>query len=105
MEKAFFNEQTMNKNIQFALLAVKENLDKDGNLILPKTASLEDAVDLLAQMAKNPKLSFEDIAKSPKKAATLVNLLVHGTNLGMKIQEGIRKTIYPLNLSRSLMRL
>ena len=102
MEKAFFNEQTMNKNIQFALLAVKENLDKDGNLILPKTASLEDAVDLLVQMAKNPKLSFEDIAKSPKKAATLVNLLVHGTNLGMMVQEGIKKDDIPSEVVQEL---
>ena len=54
MEKAFFNEQTMNKNIQFALLAVKENLDKDENLILPKQVSLEDTADLLVQMVKSP---------------------------------------------------
>ena len=102
MEKVFFNEQIMNKNIQFALVAVKDNLDKDGNLILPKTASLEDAVDLLVQMAKNPKLSFEDIAKSSKKAATLVNLLVHGTNLGMMVQEGIKKDDIPSELVQEL---
>ena len=91
MENRFFDEQKMNKNIQFALSAVKENLDKDGNLILPKQVSLDDAVDLFVQMAKQPNMTFEDIAKSSKKATTLVNLLVHGTNLGMKIEEGIKK--------------
>ena len=91
MENRFFDEQKMNKNIQFALSAVKENLDKDGNLILPKQVSLDDAVDLFVQMAKQPNKTFEDIAKSSKKAATLVNLLLHGTNLAMKIEEGIKK--------------
>ena len=91
MENRFFDEQKMNKNIQFALSAVKENLDKDGNLILPKQVSLDNAVDLFVQMAKQPNMTFEDIAKSSKKAATLVNLLVHGTNLGMKIEEEIKK--------------
>ena len=91
MENRFFDEQKMNKNIQFALSAVKENLDKDGNLILPKQVSLDDAVDLFVQMAKQPNRTFEDIAKSSKKATTLVNLLVHGTNLGMKIEEEIKK--------------
>ena len=91
MENRFFDEQKMNKNIQFALSAVKENLDKDGNLILPKQVSLDDAVDLFVQMAKQPNMTFEDIAKSSKKAATLVNLLVHGANLGMKIEEEIKK--------------
>ena len=91
MENSFFDEQKMNKNIQFALSAVKENLDKDGNLILPKQVSLDDAVDLFVQMAKQPNMTFEDIAKSSKKATTLVNLLVHGTNLGMKIEEEIKK--------------
>ena len=91
MENRFFDEQKMNKNIQFALSAVKENLDKDGNLILPKQVSLDDAVDLFVQMAKQPNMTFEDIAKSSKKATALVNLLVHGTNLGMKIEEEIKK--------------
>ena len=91
MENRFFDEQKMNKNIQFALSAVKENLDKDGNLILPKQVSLDDAVDLFVQMAKQPNMTFEDISKSSKKATTLVNLLVHGTNLGMKIEEEIKK--------------
>ena len=91
MENRFFDEQKMNKNIQFALSAVKENLDKDGNLIWPKQVSLDDAVDLFVQMAKQPNMTFEDIAKSSKKAATLVNLLVHGANLGMKIEEEIKK--------------
>ena len=91
MENRFFDEQKMNKNIQFALSAVKENLDKDGNLILPKQVSLDDAIDLFVQMAKQPNMIFEDIAKSSKKATTLVNLLVHGTNLGMKIEEEIKK--------------
>ena len=91
MENRFFDEQKMNKNIQFALSAVKENLDKDGNLILPKQVSLDDAVDLFVQIAKQPNMTFEDIAKSSKKATTLVNLLVHGTNLGMKIEEEIKK--------------
>ena len=91
MENRFFDEQKMNKNIQFALSAVKENLDKDGNLILPKQVSLDDAVDLFVQMAKQPNMTFEDIAKSSKKATTLLNLLVHGTNLGMKIEEEIKK--------------
>lgn len=91
MENRFFDEQKMNKNIQFALSAVKENLDKDGNLILPKQVSLDDAVDLFVQMARQPNKTFEDIAKSSKKAATLVNLLVHGANLGMKIEEEIKK--------------
>ena len=91
MENIFFDEQKMNKNIQFTLSAVKENLDKDGNLILPKQVSLDDAVDLFVQMAKQPNKTFEDIAKSSKKAATLVNLLLHGTNLGMKIEEGLKK--------------
>ena len=91
MENVFFDEQKMNKNIQFTLSAVKENLDKDGNLILPKQVSLDDAVDLFVQMAKQPNMTFEDTAKSSKKATTLVNLLVHGTNLGMKIEEEIKK--------------
>ena len=91
MENRFFDEQKMNKNIQFALSAVKENLDKDGNLILPKQVSLDDAVDLFVQMAKQPNMTFEDMAKSSKKATTLVNLLVHGANLGMKIEEEIKK--------------
>lgn len=66
MKNLFFNEQTMKKNIQFALSIVKENPDKDGNIILPESVSLEDTVGLLVQMVKQPKKTFEDISKSPK---------------------------------------
>ena len=87
MEKAFFNEQIMNKNIQFALSVIAENVDKDGNLIVPEPASMNETTKLFAKMAGNPQKSFADIAKSPKAAMAMNSIIIQGVQLFEKMQE------------------
>ena len=42
MENVLFDEQTINANIQYALSVIGENVDKDGNLIVPEPASMDE---------------------------------------------------------------
>ena len=40
MENMIINEKTINKNIQYALSVIAENVDKDGNLIVSEPTSM-----------------------------------------------------------------
>ena len=71
MENVLFDEQTINANVQYALSVISENVDKDGNLIVPEAASMDEATKLFANMVGNPQKSFADIAKSPKAAMAM----------------------------------
>ena len=42
MENVLFDEQTINANIQYALSVIAENVDKNGNLIVPEPASMNE---------------------------------------------------------------
>ena len=66
MENMIINEKTINKNIQYVLSVIAENVDKDGNLIVPKPTSMNETAELFAKMVGNPQKSFADMAKSPK---------------------------------------
>lgn len=66
MENVLFDEQTINANIQYALSVIAENVDKNGNLIVPEPASMDETAKLFAKIVSNPQKSFADIAKSPK---------------------------------------
>ena len=81
------DEKTINKNIQYALSVIAENVDKNGNLIVPKPASMNETTKLFAKMAGNPQKSFADIAKSPKAAMTMNNLIIQGVQMFQKVQE------------------
>ena len=65
MENVLFDEQTINANIQYALSVIVENVDKNGNLIVPEPASMDETAKLFAKIVSNPQKSFADIAKSP----------------------------------------
>lgn len=58
MENMIIDERTINKNIQYALSVIAENVDKNGNLIVPKPASMNETTKLFAKMAGNPQKSF-----------------------------------------------
>ena len=62
MENVLFDEQTINANVQYALSVISENVDKDGNLIVPEPASMDETTKLFAKMVGNPQKSFADIA-------------------------------------------
>ena len=51
MENMLIDEKTINKNIQYALSVIAENVDKDGNLIVPEPTSL-----IVFRSPKQPKL-------------------------------------------------
>ena len=89
MENVFFDEQTINANIQYALSVVAENVDKDGNLIVPEPVSMNETTNLFTKMVGNPQKSFADIAKSPKAAMTMNSLIIQGVELFKNMQEQI----------------
>ena len=89
MENVLFDEQTINANIQYALSVIAENVDKNGNLIVPKPASMNETTKLFAKMAGNPQKSFADIAKSPKAAMAMNNIIIQGVELFKNMQEQI----------------
>ena len=84
------DEKTINKNIQYALSVIAENVDKDGNLIVPESISMNETADIFAKMVGNPQKSFADIAKSPKSAMVMNSLIVQGVQLFKNMQEQIK---------------
>ena len=83
----FIDEKTINKNIQYALSVISENVDKDGNLIVSEPTSMNEATNLFAKMVGNPQKSFAYIAKSSKAAMAMNNLIIQGVQLFEKMQE------------------
>lgn len=81
------DEKTINKNIQYALSVIAENVDKDGNLIVPEPTSIDETTNLFAKMVGNPQKSFADMAKSPQAAMAINNLIIQGVQLFEKMQE------------------
>ena len=90
MENMLIDEKTINKNIQYALSVIAENVDKDGNLIVPESISMNETADIFAKMVGNPQKSFADIAKSPKSAMVMNSLIVQGVQLFKNMQEQIK---------------
>ena len=90
MENVLFDEQTINANIQYALSVVAENVDKNGNLIVPKPTSTNEVTDLFTKMIGNPQKLFADIAKSPKSAMAMNSLIIQGVQLFKNMQEQIK---------------
>lgn len=90
MENMFIDEKTINKNIQYALSVIAENVDKDGNLIIPESTSMDETTNLFAKMVANPQKSFADMAKSPQAAMTMNNLIIQGVQLFKNMQEQIK---------------
>lgn len=86
----FIDEKTINKNIQYALSVIAENVDKDGNLIIPESTSMDETTNLFAKMVANPQKSFADMAKSPQAAMTMNNLIIQGVQLFKNMQEQIK---------------
>ena len=84
------DEKTINKNIQYVLSVIAENVDKDGNLIVPKPASMNETAELFAKMVGNPQKSFADMAKSPKLAMAMNSLIIQGVQLFKNMQEQIK---------------
>ena len=89
MENVLFDEQTINANVQYALSVIVENVDKNGNLIVPEPASMDEATKLFAKMVGNPQKSFADIAKSPKAAMAMNNIIIQGVEFFKNMQEQI----------------
>ena len=89
MENVLFDEQTINANIQYALSVIAENVDKNGNLIVPEPASMDETTKLFAKMVGNPQKSFADIAKSPKAAMAMHSIIIQGVELFKNMQEQI----------------
>ena len=89
MENVLFDEQTINANVQYALSVIAENIDKDGNLIVPEPASMDETTKLFAKMVGNPQKSFADIAKSPKAAMAMNSIIIQGVELFKNMQEQI----------------
>lgn len=87
MENVLFDEQTINANVQYALSVIAENVDKDGNLIVPEPASMDETAKLFAKMVGNPQKSFADIAKSPKAAMAMNSIIIQGVQMFQKVQE------------------
>ena len=87
MDNMLIDETTINKNIQYALSVIAENVDKDGNLIVSEPTSMNGATELFAKMVSNPQKSFADMAKSPKTAMIMNNLIIQGVQLFEKMQE------------------
>ena len=91
MENMLIDEKAINKNIQYALSVIAENIDKDGNLIVPESSSMNETANLLTKMAGNSQKSFADIAKSPQAAMTMNNLIIQGVQLFKNMQEQINE--------------
>jgi len=89
MENVLFDEQTINANVQYALSVIAENVDKDGNLIVPEPVSMDETTKLFAKMVGNPQKSFADIAKSPKAAMAMNSIIIQGVELFKNMQEQI----------------
>ena len=89
MKNVLFDEQTINANVQYALSVISENVDKDGNLIVPEAASMDEATKLFANMVGNPQKSFADIAKSPKAAMAMNSIIIQGVEVFKNMQEQI----------------
>ena len=89
MENVLFDDQTINANVQYVLSVISENVDKDGNLIVPEAASMDEATKLFANMVGNPQKSFADIAKSPKAAMAMNSIIIQGVELFKNMQEQI----------------
>ena len=89
MENVLFDEQTINANIQYALSVIVENVDKNGNLIVPEPASMDETAKLFAKIVSNPQKSFADIAKSPKAAMAMNSIIIQGVELFKNMQEQI----------------
>ena len=89
MENVLFDDQTINANVQYVLSVISENVDRDGNLIVPEPASMDETTKLFAKMVGNPQKSFADIAKSPKAAMTMNNIIIQGVELFKNMQEQI----------------
>ena len=89
MENLLFDEQTINANVQYALSVISENVDKDGNLIVPEPASMDETAKLFAKIVSNPQKSFADIAKSPKAAMAMNSIIIQGVELFKNMQEQI----------------
>lgn len=87
MENMLIDEKTINKNIQYALSVIAENVDKDGNLIVPEPTSMDETTNLFARMVGNPQKSFADMAKSSKAAMAMNNLIIQGAQMFQKVQE------------------
>ena len=87
MENMIIDEKTINKNIQYALSVIAENVDKDGNLIVPEPTSMNETAELFAKMVSNPQKSFADMAKSPKLAMAMNILIIQGVQLFKNMQE------------------
>ena len=87
MENMITDEKTINKNIQYVISGIAENVDKNGNLIVPKPASMDETTKLFAKMVSNPQKSFADMAKSPKTAMIMNNLIIQGVQMFQKVQE------------------
>ena len=90
MENMIIDEKTINKNIQYALSVIAENVDKDGNLIVPEPTSMNETAELFAKMVGNPQKSFADMAKSPKSAMAMNSLIIQGVQLFKNMQEQIK---------------
>lgn len=89
MNDVFFDKQTINANIQYALSVIAENVDKNGNLIVPEPASMNETTKLFAKMASKPQKSFADMAKSPKAAMAMNSIIIQGVELFKNMQEQI----------------
>lgn len=87
MENMIIDEKTINKNIQYVLSVVAENIDKDGNLIITEPSSTNEVADLFTKMIGNPQKSFADMAKSPNAAKAMNSLIIQGVQLFQKVQE------------------
>ena len=90
MENMLIDDKTINKNIQYVLSVIAENVDKDGNLIVPKPTSMNETAELFAKMVGNPQKSFADMAKSPKSAMAMNSLIIQGVQLFKNMQEQIK---------------
>lgn len=89
MENVLFDDQTINANVQYVLSVISENVDKDGSLIVPEPVSMNETTNLFTKMVGNPQKSFADIAKSPKSAMAMNNIIIQGVELFKNMQEQI----------------
>lgn len=95
MDNMLIDETTINKNTQYALSVIAENVDKDGNLIVSEPTSMNEATNLFAKMVSNPQKSFADIAKSPIAAMAMNSIIIQGVELFNNMQEQINMDDMP----------
>ena len=94
------DEKTINKNIQYVLSVVAENIDKDGNLIITEPTSTNEVADLFTKMIGNPQKSFADMAKSPNAAKAMNSLIIQGVQLFRKCKSRQKSRICQQNSCR-----